>query len=47
MGLAAGPAVARTLQAVERAWARAGFPGVAETRALARAHVDQALRAMK
>jgi poly(A) polymerase len=47
MGLAAGPAVAKTLQAIERAWARGGFPGEAETRALARAHVDQALRAMK
>jgi poly(A) polymerase len=45
MGLAAGPAVARTLQAIEREWAEAGFPpdGAAQ-RAIARRHVDQALR---
>jgi poly(A) polymerase len=46
MGLSAGPEVARTLQAVERAWGAAGFPADAETqRTLARAAVDQALRA--
>jgi poly(A) polymerase len=45
MGLAAGPAVARTLQAVEREWAETGFaPEGAAQRALARRHVDQALR---
>jgi poly(A) polymerase len=45
MGLEAGPAVARTLQAVEREWAEAGFPpeGAAQ-REIARRHVDQALR---
>lgn len=45
MGLEAGPAVARTLQAIEREWAEAGFPpeGAAQ-RAIARRHVDQALR---
>ena len=45
MGLEAGPVVARTLQAVEREWAEAGFPpeGAAQ-RAIARRHVDQALR---
>jgi poly(A) polymerase len=47
MGLPPGPVVAATLQAVERAWARAGFPGEEETRALARVHVDQALRALR
>ena len=46
MGLEAGPIVARTLQSIEREWAEAGFPEHAETvRALARRHVDQALRA--
>ena len=46
MGLEAGPIVARTLQAVEREWAEAGFPRETETvRAIARRHVDQALRA--
>ena len=46
MGLSAGPEVARTLQAVERAWGAAGFPADAEAqRTLARAAVDQALRA--
>jgi poly(A) polymerase len=45
MGLAAGPAVARTLQAIEREWAEAGFPPEpAAQRAIARRHVDQALR---
>ena len=45
MGLEAGPIVARTLQAIEREWAEAGFPpeGAAQ-RAIARRHVDQALR---
>jgi len=46
MGLSAGPEVAWTLQALERAWGEAGFPESVETqRALARAAVDQALRA--
>jgi len=45
MGLAPGPVVARTLQAIEREWAEAGFPpGGAAQRAIARRHVDQALR---
>jgi poly(A) polymerase len=45
MGLEAGPVVAATLQAIERDWAAAGFmPDKAAVRALARAHVDQALR---
>ena len=45
MGLEAGPVVAATLQAIERDWAAAGFPADAqEVRALARRHVDQALR---
>jgi poly(A) polymerase len=45
MGLEAGPVVARTLQAIEREWAEAGFPGEgAAQRAMARRHVDQALR---
>jgi poly(A) polymerase len=45
MGLAAGPVVARTLQAIEREWAEAGFPPeAAAQRAIARRHVDQALR---
>jgi poly(A) polymerase len=45
MGLEPGPLVARTLQAIERDWTRSGFPadGAAQ-RALARRHVDQALR---
>jgi poly(A) polymerase len=45
MGLEAGPVVARTLQAIEREWAESGFPpeGAAQ-RAIARCHVDQALR---
>ncbi len=45
MGLAPGPVVARTLQAIEREWAEAGFPpeGPAQ-RAIARRHVDDALR---
>ncbi|MFL6845170.1 MAG: CCA tRNA nucleotidyltransferase [Allosphingosinicella sp.] len=45
MGLTAGPVVAKTLQAIEREWMEAGFPGEAGTqRAIARRHVDQALR---
>jgi poly(A) polymerase len=45
MGLAPGPVVARTLQAIEREWAGAGFPPeAAAQRAIARRHVDQALR---
>ncbi len=45
MGLEAGPVVARTLQAIEREWAQAGFPPDGATqRAIARRHVDQALR---
>jgi poly(A) polymerase len=45
MGLAPGPVVARTLQAIEREWALAGFPSEgAAQRAIARRHVDQALR---
>lgn len=45
MGLEAGPAVARTLQAIEREWAEAGFPpDPGRQRAIARRHVDQALR---
>jgi poly(A) polymerase len=45
MGLPAGPAVARTLQAIEREWIASGFAADKEkVRALARAHVDQALR---
>jgi poly(A) polymerase len=46
MGLEPGPVVAATMQAIEREWARSGFPsGKDEVRALARRHVDQALRA--
>jgi poly(A) polymerase len=45
MGLEAGPLVAATLQAIEREWAAAGFPADRQAvRALARRHVDQALR---
>jgi len=45
MGLAAGPVVAATLQAIEREWVAAGFPSDAQAvRAMARAQVDQALR---
>jgi poly(A) polymerase len=45
MGLEAGPVVAATLQAIEREWAAGGFSADAgEVRALARRHVDQALR---
>ncbi|HYI41408.1 MAG TPA: CCA tRNA nucleotidyltransferase [Allosphingosinicella sp.] len=45
MGLAPGPVVARTLQAIEREWAEAGFPPeAAAQRAMARRHVEAALR---
>jgi poly(A) polymerase len=45
MGLEAGPVVAATLRAIERDWAAAGFTSnAAAVRALARRHVDQALR---
>jgi poly(A) polymerase len=45
MGVAPGPLVARTLQAIERDWVESGFPEDREkVRALARARVDQALR---
>lgn len=48
MGLEAGPAVAATLQAIEREWAQAGFPAdPAAARAMARRHVDQALRSIQ
>jgi poly(A) polymerase len=46
MGLEAGPIVAGTMQAIEREWVSSGFPtDRKEVRALARRHVDQALRA--
>jgi poly(A) polymerase len=45
MGLTAGPIVARTLQAIEREWTEAGFPPeAAAQRAMARRHVERALR---
>jgi len=45
MGLSAGPVVAATLRAIEEEWLRAGFPrDKTAVRAIARAHVDQALR---
>ena len=45
MGLAEGPLVARTLQAIEREWAEQGFPREKGAQAkLARRHVDQALQ---
>jgi poly(A) polymerase len=45
MGLEPGPVVAATLQAIERDWAASGFDADKEAvRALARRHVDQALR---
>ncbi len=44
MGLASGPTVAATLQAIERQWVAEGFPGEARTRAIAEAAVAQALR---
>jgi poly(A) polymerase len=43
MGLTAGPEVARTLQAVERAWVDAGFPDREAAKAIARAKVAEAL----
>ncbi|HZF93473.1 MAG TPA: CCA tRNA nucleotidyltransferase [Allosphingosinicella sp.] len=43
MGLTAGPEVARTLQAVERAWVEAGFPNREAAKAIARAKVEEAL----
>jgi poly(A) polymerase len=43
MGLTAGPEVARTLQAIERAWVAAGFPDRDTARAIARAKVEDAL----
>lgn len=48
MGLAAGPVVAATLQAVEEEWLRAGFPADKKAvRAMARGKVDQALRSSR
>jgi poly(A) polymerase len=45
MGLEPGPAVARTLRAIERDWSEAGFAAdKAGQKALARRHVDQLLR---
>lgn len=45
LGLEPGPQVAATMQAIEREWTRSGFSAdKAEVRALARRHVDQALR---
>jgi poly(A) polymerase len=45
MGLKPGPIVARTLQALERDWISQGFPDDEKAvRALARTHVDRALR---
>jgi poly(A) polymerase len=44
MGLTPGPLVARTLQALERDWARGGFSGdVEQVRAMARDHVRATL----
>ena len=46
MGIEAGPVVAATLQAIERDWAATGFSADRDVvRAMARRHVDQALRA--
>jgi poly(A) polymerase len=45
MGLAPGPVVARTLQAIEHEWAESGFaPDAVTQRAIARRHVSEALR---
>ncbi|HVQ06831.1 MAG TPA: CCA tRNA nucleotidyltransferase [Allosphingosinicella sp.] len=45
MGLEAGPSVSKTMQAIEREWMVSGFStDKAEVRAMARRHVDQALR---
>ncbi len=46
MGLQPGPLIAKTLQGIERAWIAGGFdPDRERVRVLARAHVNQALRA--
>ena len=45
MGLAAGPQVAATLQAIERQWVAEDFPDESRVRAIARQLVDQVLRA--
>jgi len=48
LGLKPGPAVARTLQAIERQWVEEGFPVEPDAvRALMKAHLDQALREEK
>jgi poly(A) polymerase len=47
LGLEPGPVVAKTLQAIERRWAEAGFPDEAAQRAMAREAVGQALDARK
>ena len=48
MGLEPGPLVARTMQAVERAWIEGGFEGDKQVvRALARVHVELALSGSK
>jgi poly(A) polymerase len=45
LGLQPGPIVARTLQAIEREWSEKGFAAdKEEQKALARRHVEQALR---
>jgi len=44
MGVPAGPAVAKAIQAIERDWARAGFPDKEAVRAMAEREVAQALR---
>ena len=45
MGLKPGPLVARTLQAIEREWSEGGFaPGKSDQKAIARRHVDEALK---
>ncbi|HEX5181779.1 MAG TPA: CCA tRNA nucleotidyltransferase [Allosphingosinicella sp.] len=43
-GLEAGPAVARTMQAIERDWIEAGFPGGADFDAIVETRLVQALR---
>jgi len=45
LGLAAGPTVAATLQAIERQWVEEGFPDAVRVRAIAEEKVDQTLRA--
>ena len=47
MGLVAGPAVAATLQAIERQWVAEGFPDEARVRAIARAATAQAVSASR